>query len=160
MRIQPVPLVARGTYTLAEQATCLATAPVGGLIAAGSYEEDIELLDLDMNLIGKLEGHPGGSTALAFAAGGQLLVSAGEDGCAAVWRCDGRTLKARLACEGVDADRWVQRRLAALFSGRGGRLPLLACGGFDLGVAGVHAGERPRLQTSRKAAWACQVAET
>ncbi|KIZ01805.1 hypothetical protein MNEG_6156 [Monoraphidium neglectum] len=58
-----------------------------------------------MNLIGKLEGHPGGSTALAFAAGGQLLVSAGEDGCAAVWRCDGRTLKARLACEGVDADR-------------------------------------------------------
>ena len=106
MRIKPRALARRGAHALADQATCLAAAPAGGLVAAGSYEDAIVLLDEDMKPLGQLEGHPGGSTSLAFAAGGKLLVSAGEDGAAAVWCCESKTLKARLACEGVDADRW------------------------------------------------------
>lgn len=105
MRIKPRPLARRGARELADQATCLAAAPAGGLIAAGSYDDAIEILDEDLNLLGKLEGHAGGCTALAFAAGGKLLVSTGEDGAAAVWCCERKALKARLACEGVDADR-------------------------------------------------------
>ncbi|KAI8469457.1 MAG: WD40-repeat-containing domain protein [Monoraphidium minutum] len=108
MRIKPKPLAPRARRALADQPTALAAAPAGGLVAAGTYSDEIEILDEDLNLIASLEGHTGGCTALAFAAGGALLVSAGEDGCAAVWAVGGGgggALKARLPAEGVDADR-------------------------------------------------------
>ncbi len=121
MRIPPKPLVRRGTHTLADGATCLATfagaagaapthassspaASPASLVAAGGYDDEIALLDEDMTLVAGLEGHAGGTNALAFAAP-RLLVSAGEDGTAAVWCCAGGGLRARLACEGVDADK-------------------------------------------------------
>lgn len=105
MRIKPKPLLLRGTHALPDGATCLAVAPRGALVAAGSYGDQIDLMDEDMNLMGQLEGHPGGTNSLAFATE-QLLVSAGEDGTAAIWDCESKECKARLACEGVDADRW------------------------------------------------------
>jgi len=121
MRIPPKPLSRRGTYTLADGATCLAAAPpptpaaasaapdapaLTPLMAAGGYDDAIALLDEDMHLVGSLEGHAGGVNALRFASP-RVLVSAGEDGTAAVWCCSTRDCRARLACEGVDADRWA-----------------------------------------------------
>jgi hypothetical protein len=119
MRIKPKPLAPRGLHTLADGATCLAAAPAPAgaahgaphgaaapamLVAAGGYDDEIVLLDLDLNAAARLPGHAGGTNALAFA-GPARLVSAGEDGTAAVWDCRSHKLAARLACEGVDADR-------------------------------------------------------
>ncbi|GBF98413.1 hypothetical protein Rsub_10478 [Raphidocelis subcapitata] len=117
MRIKPKPLARRGSHALADGATCLAGAPAGAgaavAFAAGGYDDTIVLLDSDAKLVAELEGHPGGTNALAFApppaagaAGAALLlVSAGEDGTAAVWDCGAQACRARLACEGEDADK-------------------------------------------------------
>jgi hypothetical protein len=123
MRIPPKPLVRRGTHTLGDGATCLAVVPpprpaaaaandttstsTSAIVAAaGSFADEIALLDEDANVVATLaDAHAGGTVSLAFAPGGTLLVSAGEDGTVAIWDVKTRALATRLKCEGVDADR-------------------------------------------------------
>lgn len=137
MRIKPKHLELLGSHTLADGATCLAAAPTAAagdarrsLVAAGGYDSAIVLFDASaaavaaaaqsgsggddsggiggLAVVAELAGHEGGTTSLAFASP-TLLVSAGEDGTAAVWDCGeapgAAALKARLACEGVDVDK-------------------------------------------------------
>jgi hypothetical protein len=115
MRLKPKPFAALGLHAMPDGATCLAAAPAAAsagasaspLVAAGCYEDEVALLEAPgLTLVASLPGHAGGTNALAFA-GPALLVSAGEDGTAALWDCGARRLRARLACEGVDADRYV-----------------------------------------------------
>jgi len=57
-----------------------------------------------LTVLRELAGHPGGTNALSFSSTGKL-VSAGEDGIAAVWDPSSGDLLARLECEGENVDR-------------------------------------------------------
>jgi WD40 repeat protein len=62
------------------------------------------VLDGSLSVLRELAGHAGGTNSLCFG-GSNRLVSAGEDGTAAVWDPDSGDLIARLECEGENADR-------------------------------------------------------
>jgi WD40 repeat protein len=64
----------------------------------------IMLFDGSLSLRRELQGHAGGTNAVAFG-GSSRLVSAGEDGTAAVWDPQSGNLLARLVCEGENTDR-------------------------------------------------------
>jgi WD40 repeat protein len=97
-------LTAVASYQLEEAVICLDISRDGALLAAGSVDEFIVVLDSkELRLLAKLDGHEGGTNSLAF--GAQRLVSAGEDGKAKLWNAKEGSCVAELACEGVDADR-------------------------------------------------------
>jgi WD40 repeat protein len=93
--------------------TCLAVgADADGqpLIAVGQADEAvILLLDASLAQVGSLSGHGGGTNSLAFgssgSSSGSSLVSAGEDGTAAVWDVQQQQLCGRLACDGNNLDK-------------------------------------------------------
>ncbi len=92
------------------------------LIAAGTFECEISLFDEELCLLRSLQGHAGGAVSLAFAAG-NVLVSTGEDGTAAVWDAVRGELIARLPCEGEHVDRRVRARIHALHAWPSALLP-------------------------------------
>jgi WD40 repeat protein len=97
-------LTAVASYTLEEAVICLDVSRDGSLLAAGSLVDEITVLDQQLQLVARLDGHEGGTNSLAFSS--CKLVSAGEDGKAKIW--DAKVLGAciaQLECEGVDADR-------------------------------------------------------
>lgn len=110
LRRQPKRLVCEHTHTLPDGCSCLALAGDAPLLAAGGWEA-IAVLSPQLQLLATLAGHAGGTTSLCWGRGG-VLVSAGEDGAAAIWSCssseDGSmagACLARLQCEGVNADK-------------------------------------------------------
>lgn len=92
-----------------ETVTCLVAASGSGgqqIVAVGQADTAAIVLLDGSNLsvvLRELAGHAGGTNSLAF--GGGKLVSAGEDGCAAVWDPTSGDLLARLECEGENVDR-------------------------------------------------------
>lgn len=92
---------------LEETITCLAVvATEGGVIIAAGQSDTPAILLSDASLapVWELAGHAGGTNTLAFA-GDSRLVSAGEDGSAAVWDPRSGALLARLECEGENTDK-------------------------------------------------------
>jgi WD40 repeat protein len=97
-------LTAVASYQLEEAVTCLDISRDGALVAAGSVEDEIVVLDgKQLSLSARLNGHEGGTNSLAF--GAERLVSAGEDGKAKLWDAKEGSCVAELTCEGVDVDR-------------------------------------------------------
>lgn len=96
------------TASLDETITALAVAELeaGKAIVAVAQADTATILLLDGNLssLRELQGHAGGTNAVAFG-GSSRLVSAGEDGMAAVWDPQSGDLLARLKCEGENTDR-------------------------------------------------------
>ncbi|KAL4457845.1 hypothetical protein ABPG75_012710 [Micractinium tetrahymenae] len=75
-----------------EAAVCLALSPKGQLLAVGTVDDAIAVLDVGSGAVAHtLAGHRGGTNGLAFLSGNSL-VSVGEDGAARVWNV------ARAAC--------------------------------------------------------------
>lgn len=96
------------TASLDETITALAVADLAAgnaIVAVGQADTaTIVLLDGNLSPLRELQGHAGGTNALAFG-GSSRLVSAGEDGTAAVWDPQSGELLARLKCEGENTDR-------------------------------------------------------
>jgi WD40 repeat protein len=92
---------------LDETITCLAVVATeeGVIIAAGQSDTPaIVLFDASLAPVRELAGHAGGTNTLVFA-GSSRLVSAGEDGSAAVRDPQSGDLLARLECEGENTDK-------------------------------------------------------
>lgn len=104
VRIQPLHLQLQHSAELEDTCLCLALSQDLQLLAAGTCEPGIPVLDFSLQLQRTLAGHEGGVNSLAFAKGGKL-VSAGEDGHAAVWDASAGSCRARLECEGEHADK-------------------------------------------------------
>jgi WD40 repeat protein len=97
------------TATVDDTITCAATAATAdghALIAVGQADTAAIVVfnAKDLSVLQQLAGHAGGTNSLAFA-GSSRLVSAGEDGAAAVWDPTGQLI-ARLDCEGENTDRY------------------------------------------------------
>lgn len=88
---------------------CVATAATADgqtLVAVGQADTaSIVIFDGNLTILRELAGHVGGTNSLAFASSSRL-VSAGEDGTAAVWDPTTGDLLARLECEGENTDRY------------------------------------------------------
>lgn len=84
--------------------TVVALAFSTGHLAVGTADSEILVIDRQSgDVLHKLSGHNGGTNSLIFAAGDRLI-SAGEDGKAAVWNyLTGQQLES-LEVEGLDAD--------------------------------------------------------
>eukprot|EP00878_Enallax_costatus_P018098 GHUV01019041.1.p1 GENE.GHUV01019041.1~~GHUV01019041.1.p1 ORF type:complete len:372 (+),score=94.31 GHUV01019041.1:697-1812(+) len=104
VRLKPQSMQLQQAVELEDACTCLALSSDAQLLAAGSCEPAVMVYDLALALKYSLAGHAGGTNSLAFAKGGRLL-SAGEDGDAAVWDCTNGSCIARLECEGEHVDR-------------------------------------------------------
>lgn len=88
--------------------TCLAVTCAEGktLVAVGQADSAvIVLLSENLEVLRELPGHAGGTNSLAFSS--NKLVSAGEDGTAAIWDAISGEQLVRLECEGENVDRWV-----------------------------------------------------
>ena len=76
----------------------------GDQLAVGTAEKDILILDRHSgHIIHTLPGHNGGTNSLVYAAGTRLI-SAGEDGKAAIWDIEKGAQLESLEVEGLDAD--------------------------------------------------------
>ena len=74
------------------------------VLAIGCAEAEILLVSrLDGSLLHTLKGHKGGTNSMAFALG-PVLISAGEDGKAAIWDVKAGTQLHSLEVEGLNAD--------------------------------------------------------
>lgn len=84
--------------------TVVTLALSGGQLAVGTAEKDISILNRhDGSVIHTLTGHNGGTNSLVYAAGTRLI-SAGEDGKAAIWDIEKGQQLESLEVEGLDAD--------------------------------------------------------
>lgn len=106
LRVVPPDLECLHSFQLNDAVTCLCVSPDGDLVAAGSFENAIHVLDQHLQPVLQLSGHAGGTNSIQFASS-DVLVSAGEDGHAAVWDCRTGECRARLECEGKAADKCV-----------------------------------------------------
>ncbi|MEE2940960.1 MAG: protein kinase [Planctomycetota bacterium] len=70
--------------------TCLAVHPTGGLIAVGSSDHSVQLLAPDGTPRGRLLGHTGKPTAVAFSADGRLIATVGGERRLKVWDLESR----------------------------------------------------------------------
>ena len=76
-------------------------------LAVGTADAEILILDRQTGaVLHTLPGHKGGTNSLVFAAG-KRLISAGEDGKAAVWNFTTGEQMESLEVEGLDADTCV-----------------------------------------------------
>lgn len=90
--------------TLDDTVNCCAVS--AAIIAVGQADTaTIVLLNEDLTVLRELAGHTSGTNALCFGPEDKKLVSAGEDGTAAVWDVSSGDLLARLECEGENVDR-------------------------------------------------------
>mmetsp|Transcript_26712 Transcript_26712/g.67191 ORF Transcript_26712/g.67191 Transcript_26712/m.67191 type:complete len:379 (+) Transcript_26712:109-1245(+) len=98
-------LTAGFSVELDEAISAICVNPSGSTLAASSLDDEVLLIDVaDGTVKRKLEGHSGGVNSLGFLSDA-LLVSAGEDGTAALWEVESGKLVERYEVEGVDADR-------------------------------------------------------
>lgn len=77
------------------------------ILAIACAEQEIQLVDrISGNVLHVLKGHEGGTNSVAFATGSEspTLISAGEDGKAAIWDVKTGTQLESLEVEGLDAD--------------------------------------------------------
>ena len=123
-------LTARWGVELEESVLCVALSAKERLLACGTAEDAIAVLDVDTGAVKfTLAGHHGGTTCLAWL-GGNTLVSCGEDGCARVWSVARQACVHTLEVPGEGADR------CGCVGGQGGGHALGARGG------GPHEDER------------------
>ena len=84
--------------------TVITLALSGDQLAVGTAEREILILNRQTgNVIHALAGHTGGTNSLVYAAGTRLI-SAGEDGKAAIWDIEKGIQLESLEVEGLDAD--------------------------------------------------------
>lgn len=84
--------------------TVITLAISGDQLAVGTAETEVIILNRHTgNVIHSLSGHPGGTNSLVYAAGTRLI-SAGEDGRAAIWDIEKGLQLESLEVEGLDAD--------------------------------------------------------
>jgi WD40 repeat protein len=84
--------------------TVVTLALSGDQLAVGTAESEISILDRHTGgVMHTLTGHAGGTNSLVYAAGTRLI-SAGEDGKAAIWDIEKGTQLESLEVEGLDAD--------------------------------------------------------
>ena len=84
--------------------TVLTLAISGDQLAVGTAEKAILILNRQTGAIAHtLGGHNGGTNSLVYAAGTRLI-SAGEDGRAAIWDIEKGTQLESLEVEGLNAD--------------------------------------------------------
>eukprot|EP00192_Tetraselmis_astigmatica_P010652 CAMPEP_0117657278 /NCGR_PEP_ID=MMETSP0804-20121206/5246_1 /TAXON_ID=1074897 /ORGANISM="Tetraselmis astigmatica, Strain CCMP880" /LENGTH=383 /DNA_ID=CAMNT_0005463723 /DNA_START=103 /DNA_END=1255 /DNA_ORIENTATION=- len=90
---------------LSESVIALCVSPEDHTVAVGTIDDEIHIISREkQGLSMKLEGHPGGVNSVAYLTE-TVLLSAGEDGTAAVWDLTTGGLLERHEVEGVDADR-------------------------------------------------------
>lgn len=104
VRLKPEKLHLQCEVQLDDTCTCLALSKDAQLLAAGSCDATIMVYSNDLEVKCALQGHKGGTNSVAFSSGSKL-VSAGEDGHAAVWDCSTGVCLACLECEGEHTDR-------------------------------------------------------
>lgn len=104
VRLKPQKLQLQHQVELEDACTCMALSGDGHLLAAGSFEAAIVVHDANLDVKHSLQGHEGGTNSVAFSSGSRLI-SAGEDGHAAVWDCSTGSCLARIECEGEHVDR-------------------------------------------------------
>ncbi|GAB4820630.1 hypothetical protein N2152v2_007676 [Parachlorella kessleri] len=94
----------RWEVELPESTIALALSPKEQLVAVGTVEDEICLLDVATGEVKfRLAGHDGGTNAVAFLSG-NTLVSAGEDGKTRVWNVGRQSCIHELAIDAVEPD--------------------------------------------------------
>ncbi|PSC71527.1 WD-40 repeat [Micractinium conductrix] len=88
-----------------EAAVALALSPKGQLLAVGTVDDAISVLDVSSGKVAhSLPGHKGGTNRLTFL-GGNSLASVGEDGTARIWNVARGTCVHELSVDAEGADR-------------------------------------------------------
>ena len=98
-----IPELTKG-FEIKTAETVVTLALSGDQLAVGTAESEISILNRHTGaVIHALSGHKGGTNSLVYAAGTRLI-SAGQDGKAAVWDVEQGLQLESLEVEGLDAD--------------------------------------------------------
>lgn len=95
----------RWEIELSESINALSITPKGKLLAAGTMDNEIAVIDAGSGQLKFcLSGHKGGTNCVAFL-NGAILISCGEDGTAKVWNIAHQKCVVELTIDGLDADK-------------------------------------------------------